>query len=188
MPQTWEIPVATGKHMPCAREGMATPASLSLYGAECMYVHTYHHGPHLLVPGKDAGNSFLQCVLLSDANPSVLLAFLSLFIPPPLSSVKNETLSCSETVWGAAVLQFSDFCVFFPKLTLGNAYVHHFWNVTLSFSENSGFGLCFSFGRMHCSWPTNGGAVALRNGGGNFTAPNTDAGRGSGKAHICFKL
>lgn len=24
---------------------------------------------------------------------------------------------------------------------------------------------------MHCSWPTNGGAVALRNGGVRFTAP-----------------
>lgn len=109
-----------------------------------MHVRTYHRGPHLLVPGKDAGDSFLQCVLLSDANPSVLLAFLSLFIPPPLRSVKNETLSCSETVWGAAVLQFSDFWGFFPKLTLGNAYVHHFCNVTLSFSENSGFSLCVS--------------------------------------------
>lgn len=29
-----------------------------------------------------------------------------------------------------------------------------------------------AYGKMHCCWPTNGGALALRNGDDNFTAPN----------------
>lgn len=50
--------------------------------------------------------------------------------------------------------------------------MHRLGNVALSFLVQLWLQfLCLSFGRVLCSWPTNGGAVALRNGGDPFTAP-----------------
>lgn len=64
--------------------------------------------------------------------------------------------------------------VFIAKATLGNEDVHCFCNVTLPGKLGlPSPSLCLgSMGRMHCCWPTNGGALALRNGHEKFTAPN----------------
>lgn len=168
MPQNWDIPVATGIHMPhaAATEGMATPASLSLCGAGCV------HACAAVVPVAWCQARMLltlSCSVccLATRKSQCPTPLSQPFHPPPLSTVKNESLSCSETVSGAAVLQLSVYC----KVDSGKRiYIASETWACLSVKLRLQFG-CLSFGRLHCSWPTKGGAVALRNGDDYFTAP-----------------